>query len=111
MNKKLYNLLVKKFKDSVSVSQYNQDKVWVLNHFKRFATEFSFIEIGKPIKHNIDNCVRVSKVEDFVINLGWDSFIGVETGFGCMWYYECMQPTKQELKDFDGHCLVISNEC
>ena len=108
MDKKLYNLLVKKFEDSVSVSQYNQQKVWVLNHFKRFATEFSFIEIGKPVKHNIGGCLRVSNVTDFVISLGWENFIGVETGFGCVWYFECVQPTNQELKDFDGHCLVIN---
>ena len=49
MNKKLYDLLVKKFKDSVSVSEYNQSKVWVLNHFVRLATEFSYLEIGKPV--------------------------------------------------------------
>jgi hypothetical protein len=108
MNKKLYDLLVKKFENSVSVSQYNQQKVWVLNHFERLATEFSYLGIGKPVKHNIDGCVRVSNVEDFVISLGWESFIGVETGFGCVWYFECIRPTKKELKEFDGDCLVIS---
>lgn len=107
MNEKLYNELVKQFKNEFTVTEYNSHKNWVLEHFRRIATNYSFLKVGSPVKHTIDGCTRVSTMNEFVINLGMDSFIGVDTGFGCMWYYECKKPTTDEMKKFDGHCLIV----
>jgi hypothetical protein len=47
-------------------------------------------------------------VEEFIINTSFiDAWIGIETGFGGIWYFETKKPTKEELQKFDGHCLVI----
>jgi hypothetical protein len=108
MDEKLYNQLVKKFKDEFTVTEYNSHKTWVLEHFRRIATSYQFLKVDSPVKHTIDGCTRISTMDEFVINIGMDSFIGVDTGFGCVWYYECLCPNKEEISRFDGHCLVIS---
>lgn len=105
MNIKLYNYLVKKFEDENSVTQYNKHKNWVINHITKISTEFEFLKIGTPIKYKIGDVYRISKLEDFIIDPY--GFIGVDTGFGILWYYEIENPTKIEVDKFDGHCLVI----
>ena len=81
---------------------------WVEKHLQRLCTEFGFLEIGKPIKHTIAGTTRVSNVEEFIISTSFSPFIGISTGFGNIWYYESESPTEEELKKYDGHCLICS---
>lgn len=106
--KDLYKLLIKQFEDSVSVSQYKLYSVWVLRHIDRICLEFGYLEVGKPFKFTICGTTRVAILDGFIIQTGMiNSFIGLETGFGNVWYYEAKEPTKAELNKFDGHCLVL----
>jgi hypothetical protein len=110
MNTELYNKLLKQYQDSVSYTHYNSNITWVKKHLERLCTEFAFLGIGKPIKCTIDGTTRVCSVDEFIIETrSLSPWIGVETGFGGIWYYETIEPTKEELNEFDGHCLVIED--
>jgi hypothetical protein len=106
MNTELYNKLVKQFEDQTNITRYKLSWDWVNRHLERLCTEFSFLELGKPIKFEISGTLRVANFEEFIVT---EHFIGLDTGFGNIWYYEVKQPTKKELREFkrDGHCLVI----
>jgi hypothetical protein len=106
MNTELYNKLVNQFKNETSVTGYESSWKWVNRHLVRLCTEFSFLEVGKPIKFEIEDTLRVANFEEFIVT---DDFIGLDTGFGNIWYYEAKEPTKKELREFkkDGDCLVI----
>ena len=105
MNIELYNQLVKQFEDETTVTQYNKHKVWVLGHFKTIATKYPFLTIGEPVKYTSDGVTKITKLNKFIIDP--HGFIGVET-FDVYWYYEIQKPTDEEIKLFDGHCLIIS---
>ncbi len=108
MNKKLYNQLLKQYQDSVPYSHYQANIKWVKGHLERLCTEFSFLGIGKPVKFTMGDITRVAIVNEFIINTSFNNaWIGIETGFGGIWYFETQKPTKEELQKFDGHCLVL----
>jgi hypothetical protein len=104
MNEKLKDELIYQFESKFTVTQYHLHKNWVLNHIYRLAEEFGHLEIGKPFKFTIGDITRVAILKGFVIG---SNFIGVDTGFGNVWYYQTSKPTKAELKKFDGHCLIV----
>jgi len=108
MNMELYNQLLKQYGDEVTHNQYVSGLSWVKRHLERLCNEFPFLGIGNPIKCTIGGTTRITNVERFVINAnsmsGW---IGIETGFGGVWYYETQKPTEDELKNYNGDCLII----
>ena len=105
MNELLFNKLLKQYQDTTTVTAYIRSQHWVETHLRRLCTEFGWLEVGKPVKHTISGTTSVSKVEGFIIN---EHNILVDVGFGNIWYYECKQPTTKEVKNFDGHCLIVS---
>jgi hypothetical protein len=108
MNTKLYNQLLKQYQDSVPYSHYKSNIKWVKGHLERLCDEFYFLGVGEPVKFTMDGITRIATVEEFIINTSFfDPWIGIETGFGGIWYYETEKPTKEELKQFDGDCLII----
>ena len=105
MNIELYNLLMKKYQDSATVTSYLRSKDWVAEHAKRASTKFSWLAVGTPVKHTIDGTTRISVVQSFIVN---EHNLLVNVGFGNIWYHECVKPSARELKKFDGDCLVLS---
>lgn len=109
--KSLYQKLVKQLEDSLTVSQYKLHSTWVMRHIDRICREFSFLEVGKPVKFTMDGITRVSILRGIILSpIGMNAFVGIDTGFGNIWYYEAKEPTKAELKKFDGHCLIVKDE-
>ena len=104
MNIELFNLLMKKYQDSATVTSYLRSKDWVERHVRRASTDFSWLAIGAPVKHTIDGTTRISVVQSFIVN---EHNVLVNVGFGNVWYHECKKPLVKELKKFDGDCLVI----
>ena len=109
--KSLYQKLVKQLEDSLTVSQYKLHSTWVMGHIDRICREFSFLEVGKPVKFTMDGITRVSILRGIILAPSYmNAFVGIDTGFGNIWYYEAKEPTKAELKKFDGHCLIFIDE-
>jgi hypothetical protein len=108
MNKKLYDELIRQYGNSVSHSHYMDSIEWVKRHLERLCTEFGFLEIGKPVKHTISGITRVSNVRGFIMNASFSPFIGIDTGFGNIWYYKAEVPMEEEIEKYDGHCLICS---
>jgi len=105
MNEELYFKLFRQWQDSTNVTTYFKTKDWVDWHLTKLATEFGWLGVGVPVKHTIGNFTRVSNVLSFIVT---HNHILVETGFGNVWYHECIKPTEAELKEYDGHCLVCT---
>jgi len=108
MNFKLYLKLIDQYIESVTYAHFQKNIGWVKRHIERLCTEFPFLEEGELVKHTIGGTTRVSKVRRFFISTNYaGSFVGIDTGYGNIWYYEAQKPTQKEIEEFDGHCLVV----
>ena len=104
MNLKLYKELIKQYQDNTSTTRYLLSVDWVENHVRRLCQDYGWLSVGALVKHTISGTTRVSQVEKFIVN---EHNILVDVGYGNIWYYKCIQPSKKEISKFDGHCLVI----
>jgi hypothetical protein len=52
----------------------------------------------------------VSKIRGFIVSTHSNALVGIDTGYGNIWYHEAEKPTDEEVRAFelDGHCLVLS---
>ena len=102
--------LIDQIEQIFTVKDFRKSEKWLMTHVDRICENFNFIEIGKPIKSNIDGTTRVTIAERFIFSCSpLGSFVGVSTGFGNVWYYELEKPTESELKKFDGRCLLVED--
>ncbi len=95
--------LTKQLKDTFTVTLYEHCSKWILSDIDRLC-EKEFIDIDKPIKFTIGEITRIAKINHILFN---SEGIVLDTGFGNIWFYDAIKPTKEELKIFDGHCLIL----
>jgi hypothetical protein len=110
MNLKLYTKIIDQYRNSVTYAHYENNIGWVKRHLERLCTEFAFLETGALVKHTIDGTTRVSKVRGFIVSTHSNALVGIDTGYGNIWYHEAEKPTDEEIEEFDGHCLLVSEE-
>jgi hypothetical protein len=110
MNSPLYLKLIGQYQNSATYAHYVNNIDWVKLHLERLCTEYAFLETGALVKHTIGGTTRVSKIRGFIVSTHSNALVGIDTGYGNIWYHEAEKPTDEEVRAFelDGHCLVLS---